>query len=798
MLWPPDAQLARRDPNLPALPVLLDDRAFADALSAAAPHLGVVRASAHYVRYKPGTNCLVAYRVETSADRTIQLYVKAYRTDDRAKFDKSARPDISGGPLALPDILTLVRFFPDDGEMPSMKLLPDPGTRARLLERLLPDQPDCTNGTLRQLAYKPERRYVAQLSKPDGTPCGVLKLYSAGGFERISRNAKLSQAAQVLRVARRLGRSARHRALALEWMEGDLLVDRLGATDFDPAAVRRVGHALAELHAYRARQKLAPPVSREDEAAWLRLIAEAIGHAHPAAAHRAAELARLIGAWLTRRPCADRAIHGDFYSKQVLLQPGDTVAFLDLDEVRRGDPTADLGNFIAHLERHVLSRRLDPRRAQQVAHELRTGYANAQSGLIAGARARARAGGDVGDDAIRMYTAICLFHLSHQPFRDRQPGWPQHVDRILDRVEELSAATPAPAAVHVGHDQWRASDVPVQNDSAADHDPAMPFVRQALDPAFVQRALDDALIRPEWSNENFRLRAIRLVRHKPGRRCLIEYEVESTRGGGALLTLLGKARAKALDDSTFALNVALRDAGFADDAPDGIIVPEPVGMIAPLRMWLQRKMTGVSAMELLAGPAGASTGARLADVANKLHRAAIPTRRKHTTADELRILGQRLQELASRRSQWETRLQRLLDACRDLAADLSPGRRVCGVHRDYYPDQVLIDGDRAYLLDLDLYCEGDPALDIGNCVAHITEYALRTHGDPLALRPCEDAIIDRFARTNGTEAETAARIFAVLSLARHVHISNTFPDRAAFTERILELCEERTRTPVPA
>ena len=733
MLSPPDADLARRDPQLPALPVLLDNQAFAAALAAATPHLGVVGATAHYVRYKPATNCLVAYRVETAAGETLDVYAKAYRPQDRGKFEKR-------NPLFLCDLPALVRLFPDDGEIPAMKLLADSEERAALLARLLPENSHAA--ALQRLAYKPERRYVAQIRGADGDPLGVLKLHSTAGFARMSRNAKVTQDWQVLRVARRLGRSSRYHALALEWMPGDLLMDRLAARDFDPASVSPVGRALAELHTYRARQKLAAPASREDEAASLRFIADAIAQIHPAAARRASALAQSLGEWLVSQPRAKRPIHGDFYSKQVVLQPDGAVAFLDLDEARRGDPAADVGNFIAHLERYALSGRIDARRAREVARELEKGYAGA--------------GGAVTDDAVRTYTAACLFLLSPQPFRDRHPEWPNQIDRILGRVEDLCPAKPSSFS-----------------------DPAMPFLRQALDPAVMQREL------------GHHLRAVRVVRHKPDRRCLIEYDVESN---GRLMTLMGKVRAKALDESTFALNVALRQAGFADDAPDGIIIPEPIGTIPHLHMWLARKVPGVSAMQCLDD----STGRRLADVAMKLHRAGVPSRRKHTTADELLILHQRLQELAGRRPQWQGRLARLMDACRELAGNLPPERVGSGIHRDYYPAQVLIDGPRAYLLDLDLYCEGNPALDIGNCVAHVTEYALRTQGDPIALRACEEAVIERFARMNGADAETAARIFAVLSLARHIYISTTFPDRAMFTERILELCEERTRTPVPA
>ena len=52
--------------------------------------------------------------------------------------------------------------------------------------------------------------------------------------------------------------------------------------------------------------------------------------------------------------------------------------------------------------------------------------------------------------------------------------------------------------------------------------------------------------------------------------------------------------------------------------------------------------------------------------------------------------------------------------------------------------RIVGDG-RLYLLDFDLYCLGDPALDAGNFIAHVTEQSLRELGDATALAPVEEA-----------------------------------------------------------
>jgi hypothetical protein len=106
---------------------------------------------------------------------------------------------------------------------------------------------------------------------------------------------------------------------------------------------------------------------------------------------------------------------------------------------------------------------------------------------------------------------------------------------------------------------------------------------------------------------------------------------------------------------------------------------------------------------------------------------------------------------------------------------------------------VLLEGDRLWLLDLDLYCKGDPALDAGNFLGHVTEQALRTRGTPDAFILFERGFEDRFVALTGEEARTAVRVYTVLTLARHVYLTTRFPERRAHTEAVLALCEDLLR-----
>jgi hypothetical protein len=334
--------------------------------------------------------------------------------------------------------------------------------------------------------------------------------------------------------------------------------------------------------------------------------------------------------------------------------------------------------------------------------------------------------------------------------------------------------------------------VPVTDEFGAADDPAMSFLALALDPREVERQLACCLPSLTARNKSFQLRAIRVVRHKLGRRCLIEYDIETAgyERPTEVHTLIGKTRAKGIDDSTYHLLISLRNAAFGANSDDGILVPEPVGLIPEFQMWLQQKVPGVNATRLLAAPDGVQLAKRIAEAAHKLHETTIHPTRRHTMADELRVLHERLPWVAEGRPEWANRIERLLDASDRLGA-FTPVSSPVGIHRDFYPDQILVDGERLYLLDFDLFCDGDRGVDIGNFVGHMTEYALRTTGDPAALYDREHALVERFVELSGESVRPSIQTYTILTLVRHVSLSTQFPERRHTTAALLELCEER-------
>ena len=109
-----------------------------------------------------------------------------------------------------------------------------------------------------------------------------------------------------------------------------------------------------------------------------------------------------------------------------------------------------------------------------------------------------------------------------------------------------------------------------------------------------------------------------------------------------------------------------------------------------------------------------------------------------------------------------------------------------------------MDGDRVWILDLDLVAQGDPAIDIGNFLAHIKEYALRRYGSVSALKSIEQAFLKGYACEGCAVDQKRISLLESLSLARHVHISTLFADRRHTTDALLTYCEEQVASMLPS
>lgn len=428
MLSSADRNLIERDPDLPGLRTLLDPVAFVAELTGVLPELDSARVQIYYLRYKPGANCLAKFRLDLNGE-TIWGYAKTYGSDASAKFTKACQratvpTSIGPGRVLLVDSAIEVVCFPNDSKLETLARLMDDTGRKEILTRLLPDAPDPWEATVTGLSYKPERRFVARLDV-DGEPHAVLKLYAQREFQRARDNADAVHSARVLQLPDQLGSSSHDRIVLLDWLPGTPLQQIITRPSLDRSIVRNVGAALGELHSQvgKGLDKHKPKRIRET----IRSAVAGIRFTCPELGRLALDIDERLGRLVAAERPELRAIHGDFYADQVLAD-GERVSIIDLDNAVRGNPAADLGLFIAHLEHNVLSEGRPKAPVSIVRDALIEGYETVRE-----APTRAQ---------IDLHTAVGLVQLAPHHFRNREPGWSERTAITLRRAQELIDGLP--------------------------------------------------------------------------------------------------------------------------------------------------------------------------------------------------------------------------------------------------------------------------------------------------------------------------------------------------------------------
>ena len=286
---------------------------------------------------------------------------------------------------------------------------------------------------------------------------------------------------------------------------------------------------------------------------------------------------------------------------------------------------------------------------------------------------------------------------------------------------------------------------------------------------FIERRLGEE---PDAGSLSFRL-----LNHRLGKRCILR--LAWRRGGRPRSVVVRCLKEK---DERHRRNqahmTALRQRGF-----DGAIrVPAVVGLDDDLHLIAIEEVPG----ELLghsrrwplaeqAALAGAALG--------KLHATAAWLKERYGVEQELTMLADwvalatRLRpELAKALDLSHRRLVPALSAC--------AGRPVRLAHRDYYNKQLLFDGHTTTLIDFDTLCLADPALDLGNYLAH--RDLARLVGEPWDEGE-EGAFLEAYARYSSLPPLPALEAWRLAARLRLACLYATHSGWEGIPERLLAL-----------
>jgi aminoglycoside phosphotransferase (APT) family kinase protein len=205
--------------------------------------------------------------------------------------------------------------------------------------------------------------------------------------------------------------------------------------------------------------------------------------------------------------------------------------------------------------------------------------------------------------------------------------------------------------------------------------------------------------------------AVTLRAHRLGKRAVLQMDLRGTHTGRIFVRL--RPTSSMAGASAYARHQAI--AAAMTDAP-GISVPKPLHHDSDL---------GVAFFTALPGHAprfGQSRGTSEATIVARAL-ASIVARgpnsgRPHIPADELAILGAWIDRVCIVFPNLAGSAGRALVAVKEALAQMTPAElQPC--HRDFHEGQLLLNECRAGVLDFDTYCLADPALDIGNLIAHL-------------------------------------------------------------------------------
>jgi hypothetical protein len=279
-----------------------------------------------------------------------------------------------------------------------------------------------------------------------------------------------------------------------------------------------------------------------------------------------------------------------------------------------------------------------------------------------------------------------------------------------------------------------------------------------------------------------RLLAAQIVRHKPGKRCLIKYRGVSLRGNS--FEVLGKVRFKGIDSRSAEVQRKLFESGFDDN--QATCVPRVLGQVPALNMWLQQAVVDATPLDV-DSPGFVGAQAKVATGLAKLHGSTLITARPFTLQDELSLLEARYEALAETdpaMARWITPLRRGVQA---IALNIDTALPQVLIHRDFYFEQVLISPRQTWLIDFDCCCVGPPELDVGNYVAHLRELAVRYPLSANCYHEAEECFLHAYYGECYSKRREQMQWWCGLSLARHVILSRLIPGRRHTTQ---SLCEQ--------
>ncbi len=749
-----------RDNGLPALPTLFDGTPMAELLNA---ELGrgqrviVEWCEPRYVRYKPETSCIVQYdlgfRLADGELTSTTAYVKSFagsRADQRGASQRLSRMQQRAaemhGPspmplsVPLPPVGGLLHVFPVDFELRFLVRASSRDGMQSFLRKYGDGLEDdvCVAGAPELVRYKPERKAMLRYRLENGP---VETLYGkVHATERIEQLAGYSRALQAGGVATppALVAVPRRSFIAHAGAEGEVLASLRGS-DAYAGWMRPLVDALVGLQGARVPE--APLVTLTDNAIELATTTHLLGIIVPSLRPRLDAMFCKISDGLASISSHFTTCHGDFYDDQALVSDRG-VTLVDLDELRTSHPLLDPSNMLAHLS----------------VAEWRGLRVNAARDAFHGAVLDHL---DYPDRDLAVFEAMQILKLAVRPFRRMEPDWPERVEQIVLLAElamsrsRIATPTTGGSSSQSNPAQWIADD-------------ALPQLR-----TLQERDTMSQLVAVVLGDPSAAVADIAVVRHKAWRRATLRYRISRV---GRDEIIFGKTFASDRGARVYETWTRIAEArAFGDD----VAVPEPVALVPEVKLLMQRAVPGEPIEpELLAG--NRQLAVMIAAALHRFHTSQLDLDRSHDPFQELAPLPMRVNAIARVNEELGLRAQACLNQILETPASAFRWRHQ-PVHRDFYSEQLLLDGQRLAVLDLDDAAMSEPLVDVANFAAHLRLLRAKSPGYTGAIHHVELAFVAHYRDLDAGFSDDLMRFLSATTLVRlaGIHVSRANGEQVA-------------------
>ena len=438
------------DDRLPGLSLLFDFSQVKRALESNLKDLSteIAECKGVYVRYKPATNCIVAYTAKfihgvTGKTFDTWFYGKCYTPGDfavaieKVNTHRGDENSFLNPIISLPDDYVIFYVFPNDCEMKGLPTVSD----SRKISRILYDIDDFFPRSAWRISdkrlkievvrYKPEKRAVVKIESravnradhEKKTLTVYLRTYCDDRGKFIHHTMK-----ELHRTLYSHPEVKVPRALAYESEKNFLLTEGLGGTPFIELmrvpdrhnSIIKAAKALAVLHQLKGVKVSAR--SSMDLMTDARATGETVKQIVPETADMVRTILNQLEL-LNTGTAGDKSgfVHGDFHCGQVLIQDN-AAAVLDFDRSFLGETFVDVGNFCAHL--YIIGRQNRWDDTQEMIDTFVAHYESAIHKKLDKTR-------------LKLWTAYGLFLFSVYPFRSLEPEWKSSVTATMRECQRI-------------------------------------------------------------------------------------------------------------------------------------------------------------------------------------------------------------------------------------------------------------------------------------------------------------------------------------------------------------------------